>query len=73
MMIGRKIQLVLGDNQKSGDNEQFQFIKNKKENDVKKLFGNIGDMDLNDDQKVFEINKDALDKQKSYLQVYETK
>jgi 5-methylcytosine-specific restriction protein B len=68
-----KIRLVLGDNQKIGDNEKYQFVRINDNYDVSKLFGSIGEVDLNDEQKVFEINKDAFGKPESYRQVYETK
>ncbi|HEO99711.1 MAG TPA: hypothetical protein ENO02_10475 [Epsilonproteobacteria bacterium] len=68
-----KIRLVLGDNQKTRDNEEYQFVKINNNYEVSKLFGSIGEVDLDDEQKVFEINKDAFEKPESYIQIYETK
>lgn len=69
-----KIRLVLGDNQKIGEHEEYQFIKIKKDYDLNKLFGsNITEFDLNDEQKVYEINKEAFSKSESYIKIYETK
>lgn len=66
-----KIRLVLGDNQKE---EEHQFIKIKKDYDIGKLFGsNVSDIDMDDEQKVYEINKDAFKKPESYKKIYETK
>lgn len=66
-----KIRLVLGDNQKEEIN---QFITIKKDYDLSKLFGsNLSNIDLNDEQKVYEINKVAFDKLESYQKIYETK
>ena len=66
-----KIRLVLGDNQKE---EKNQFITIKKDYDLSKLFGsNLSNIDLNDEQKVYEINKVAFDRPESYQKIYETK
>lgn len=67
-----KIRLVLGDNQKTGENEQCQFIKIKKDYDVKKLFGNTSHEFLDDEEtKIYEINDDAFGKIESYIRIYE--
>jgi len=68
-----KIRLVLGDNQKPNENEQFQFIKIKKNFKIEQLFGsNISDIDINDEQKIYEINTEAFAKMESYKKIYET-
>ena len=62
-----KIRLVLGDNQKTGENEKYQFIKIKKDFNINQLFGsNISEIDINDEQKVFEVNKEAFGEVESY-------
>lgn len=64
-----KIRLVLGDNQKD---EQYQFVKVKKDYKINDLFGkNIDDFDFSDEQKVYEINKEAFSKLESYRKIYE--
>jgi 5-methylcytosine-specific restriction protein B len=69
-----KIRLVLGDNQKTGENEKYQFIKIKSGYKINELFGNnIGDIDIQDDRKVYEINDDAFEETESYIKIYETK
>lgn len=62
-----KIRLVLGDNQKEENN---QFIKAKKY-DIKSLFGDKN-IDLLDDeeQKIYEINKEAFGKIETYVKIY---
>ncbi|MBE0496497.1 MAG: AAA family ATPase [Campylobacterales bacterium] len=67
-----KIRLVLGDNQKTGENEQYQFIKIKKDYDVKGLFGNTSHELVDDEEtKIYEINDDAFGKIESYIKIYE--
>lgn len=69
-----KIRLVLGDNQKTSDNEKYQFIKIKKGYDITNLFGsNTGEIEIEDDQKVFEINNEAFQYKESYIRTYEKK
>jgi 5-methylcytosine-specific restriction enzyme B len=65
-----KIRLVLADNQKE---ENYQFIKAKKY-DIKSLFGNEN-IDLLDDeeQKIYEINKEAFGKIETYVKIYSNK
>ncbi|MDT8338342.1 MAG: AAA family ATPase [Sulfurimonas sp.] len=64
-----KIQLVLGDNQKE---ENYQFIKIKKDYDISKLFGNSSHELLdNDEIKIYEINNDAFKNIESYKKIYE--
>jgi 5-methylcytosine-specific restriction protein B len=66
-----KISMVLGDNQKE---EEYQFIKIKKDYTISKLFGsNISDIDMDTEQKVYEINTNALKKEESYKKIYEAK
>ena len=62
-----KIRLVLGDNQKE---EKNQFIKIKKDYDIKSLFGANIEMDLDDEQKIYEINKEAFKDSQSYVKIY---
>ncbi len=64
-----KIRLILGDNQKE---EEYQFIKIKKDYNIENLFGKTSDdIDLNEDRKIYEINVDAFDKKESYIGIYE--
>ena len=66
-----KIRLILGDNQKD---DEYQFIKVKTDYNETDLFGsNISNIELDDNQKVYEINKDAFGKPESYIKIYETK
>ncbi len=61
-----KIQLVLGDNDKSDDKYKFVIKNNEKMGDIFK--GKI-DIDLNDDSK-FSINEDAFNHIESYIEIY---
>jgi 5-methylcytosine-specific restriction protein B len=67
-----KIRLVLGDNQKIKGNEESQFIKIKKDINANNLFGSTADIDMDDEQKVYEINKKSFLKKESYIKIYET-
>lgn len=66
-----KIRLVLGDNQKKDEN--IEFIKIKTGYDLKDLFGDESPdtLDIDDEPKVYEINKKAFNNQESYKKVYE--
>ncbi|RBQ32129.1 hypothetical protein CRU92_04585 [Arcobacter sp. FW59] len=67
-----KIRLVLGDNQKEKEDEQF--IKIKKDYDTKSLFGDKSS-DLLDDEdvKIYEINNEAFKKIENYINIYKSK
>lgn len=67
-----KIRLVLGDNQKTGENKQYQFIKIKEGYALKTLFGDTQHelLDNDDSSKVYEINKDAFSNPESYVKIY---
>jgi len=58
-----KIQLVLGDNNKTGDNKQYQFIRDE-EIDITDLFE--GNPDLNESGKQYYIQSSALNEIMSY-------
>ncbi len=64
----KKIRLVLGDNQKEDDH---QFVAIKQGYDLDALFGNIQDLDIDDETKVYEINTSAFKKPESYIETYE--
>lgn len=67
-----KIRLVLGDNQKVGENEDKQFIKIKTDYKLENLFGDSSHELLDDDEtKIYEINKNAFKNIESYKKVYE--
>ena len=62
-----KIQLILGDNNKSG--EKYKFITSKKFEP--QLFG--GNVDIGDfNETRYELNKEAFDKIESYIELYST-
>jgi 5-methylcytosine-specific restriction enzyme B len=67
-----KIRLVLGDNQKD---EKYQFIKIKKDYDIKSLFGdkNSDLLDVDEVPKIYEINKEAFRELESYVKIYRIK
>ncbi len=67
-----KIRLVLGDNNKKEEKYKFIKIKDNKDYSFEKLFGNNIDehIDIQEDTKIFEINKKAFYKEESYLQIY---
>ena len=69
-----KIRLVLADNQKEkkDDTKELQFIKIKKDYDVNKLFGDSShELLVDDETKIYEINKEAFKNKESYKKVYE--
>ena len=63
-----KIQLVLGDNDKSSDD--FKFILDKKVNE-NEIFKKSPQLDLH--EKTYEIQKGAFDKIRSYIEITETR
>ncbi len=58
-----KIQLVLGDNNKTGENKQYQFIRDDKL-DVNDIFNGMPEVDLPENK--YSIQKSAFRKLKSY-------
>jgi len=63
-----KIQLVLGDNDKSSDD--YKFILDKKVNE-NEIFKKSPQLDLH--EKTYEIQKGAFDKIRSYIEITETR
>lgn len=61
----KKIQLVLGDNNKE---EEFKFIRSA--NIDKNLFGDISSLDMELYETTYEINNSAFDKKESYIKIY---
>lgn len=61
-----KIQLILGDNQKSESN--LQFIVVTKDINPSSLFGNSSDIDEKD---IYSINLNAFNNPESYIKIYE--
>ena len=66
-----KIRLILGDTQKKDEN--IQFIKLKQDYSIKNLFGEEGldSLDIDDESRIYEINKIAFNNPESYTKVYE--
>lgn len=63
-----KIRLVLGD-QKKGEN--YQFVQIQTEYNLNNLFGNKNIESLNEELKIYSINKNAFDDKESYKKIYE--
>ena len=63
-----KIRLVLGDNPKKNDENQFITL-NKDDYDTEKLFGE-SDLDGTEIANAYSLNKKALDKENSYIFIY---
>ena len=63
-----KIQLVLGDNDKSSDDYKFILDKKVNENDI---FKKSPQLDLH--EKTYEIQKDAFDLIQSYIEITEAR
>lgn len=64
-----KIQLVLGDNAKTGANSAYKFIADEKVEFNKLFLGSNDDLDL--PEKQYKINADAFKEPKSYKGIYE--
>lgn len=69
-----KIQLVLGDNQVVDSSIQFVRVKfEANQEKMKALFGaSIPDSISDEEKKIYEINKNAFQSEKSYLKIYTT-
>ena len=58
--------------EKNEETKKLQFIKIKKDYDVKKLFGDSSHELLDEEEtKVYEINNDAFNNVESYKKIYE--
>ncbi len=63
-----KIQMVLGDYQKTDENKFIQSIEYVNKN----IFPKLNDDSLDIQEKIYEINEDAFDNPDSYINIYKT-
>ncbi len=64
-----KIRMILGDNQKK--NQEYAFICESKEHDFKELFGDADTDYFDSESKIYTRNEGALEKEASYIGIYE--